>query len=117
SVYFDVQLSEFKRQLQQLKEAGASVIPIQDLYDHLRSGKQLPERAVVLTFDDCYLGQYETAYPLLKEYKYPATFFVHTSVVGINTGKEHMSWDQLRALAKEGLISIQCHTITHPDDL
>lgn len=117
SVYFDVSLADFRRQLKELKAAGAHVIPIQDLYEHLRSGKQLPERPVVLTFDDCYLGQYEVAYPLLKEYGYPATFFVHTSVVGIKTGKDHMTWEQLRALDKEGLISIQCHTVTHPDDL
>jgi poly-beta-1,6-N-acetyl-D-glucosamine N-deacetylase len=116
-VYFDVSVAEFKQQLAQLKKAGATVIPLADLYDHLRDGKELPPRAVVLTFDDGYLGLYDTAYPLLKEYGYPATFFVHTGVVGVKTGKDHMKWEQLQALDKEGLISIESHTVSHPDDL
>ena len=116
-VYFDVTKRQFREQMEQLKGVDANVIPLADLYDHLRSGKQLPPRAVVITFDDGYAGQYENAYPVLKEFNYPATFFVHTKVVGVNTGRAHMTWDQLQSLDKEGLISIQCHTVSHPDDL
>jgi peptidoglycan/xylan/chitin deacetylase (PgdA/CDA1 family) len=117
TVYFDVTTSDFRRQLQQLKDAETNVISLADLYDHLENGKEIPPRAVVLTFDDGYLGNYEKAYPLLKEFNYPATFFVHTSVVGVKTSRDHMTWDQLKKLDQEGLISVECHTATHPDDL
>src|SRR5688500_14341140 len=50
-VYFDVSPRELKRQFEQLKAAGANVIPLADLYEHFRNGKELPPRAVVLTFD------------------------------------------------------------------
>ncbi len=116
-VSFDVTRAELKQQLQQLKKVGANVIPLADLYDHLRTGKELPEKAVVLTFDDGYLGQWENAYPLLKKFGYPATYFVHTGVVGVKTSKDHMTWEQLQTLEKEGLVSVECHTVTHPDDL
>jgi poly-beta-1,6-N-acetyl-D-glucosamine N-deacetylase len=117
SVYFDVSTAEFRQQLVQLKRSGANVIPLADLYDHLATGKDLPSRAVVLTFDDAYLGQFEKAYPLLKKFGYPATFFVHTGAVGVKTSRDHLTWEQIKALDKEGLISIECHTISHPEDL
>ncbi len=116
-VYFDVTPDQFREQMEALRSANAHVIPLAELYDHLRSGKQLPPHAVVITFDDGYAGQYENAYPVLKELRFPATFFVHTKAVGLNTSRAHMSWEQLKALDREGLISVECHTITHPDDL
>jgi peptidoglycan/xylan/chitin deacetylase (PgdA/CDA1 family) len=117
SVYFDVTPADFRGHLAQLRKAGAHIIPLADLYDHLRTGKALPPRAVVLTFDDGYLGQYEHAYPILKEHGYPATFFVHTGAVGVTTSRPHISWEQLLELDKGGLVSVESHTITHPDDL
>lgn len=117
SVYFDVSTAEFRSHLKQLKAAGANVIPLADLYDHMRHGKELPPRSVVLTFDDGYLGQYENAYPLLKEFGYPAAFFVPTGTVGVKTSRDHMTWKQLQAMDKEGLVSIEAHTVTHPEDL
>lgn len=116
-VYHDITTAEFRSHLQQLQRAEANVIPLADFYEHLRNGKPLPPRAVVLTFDDGYIGQFENAYPLLKKFGYPATFFVHTSVVGVKTGKDHMTWEQLQTLDQGGLVSVECHTVTHPDDL
>lgn len=117
AVYFDVSTAEFRQHLKQLKAARANVIPLADLYDHMRHGKELPERAVVLTFDDGYLGQYTKVYPLLKEFGYPATFFVPTGTVGVKTSRDHMTWAQLQAMDKEGLVTIEAHTVNHPEDL
>lgn len=117
AVYFDVSTAEFRKHLELLKEAGANVVPLSDLYDHLRYGKELPERAVALTFDDGYLGQYENAYPLLKEFGYPATFFVPTGTVGVKTSRDHMTWQQLQEMEKDGLVKIEAHTVSHPEDL
>lgn len=117
AVYFDLSTREFRGHLEELKRAGANVVPLADLYAHLSAGKQLPERAVVLTFDDGYAGTYENAYPLLKKFGYPATFFVHTGAVGVNTGRPHMTWEQLQELDREGLVSIESHTVSHPEDL
>jgi biofilm PGA synthesis lipoprotein PgaB len=116
-VYFDVSVAEFRQHLALLKEAGANVIPLADLYDHMRHGRQLPPRAVVLTFDDGYAGQYRHAYPLLKKAGYPATFFVPTGTVGVRTSRDHMTWPQLQAMDREGLVTIEAHTISHPEDL
>jgi peptidoglycan/xylan/chitin deacetylase (PgdA/CDA1 family) len=117
SVYFDTNPKAFRKQLQQLKDVGANVVPLADVYEHFKTGTPLPEKAVVLTFDDGYLGHYQNAYPLLKKFNYPATFFVHTGFVGVNTAREHMTWEQLKELDGSGLISVASHTVTHPEDL
>ena len=116
-VYFDVTKRDFKRQLEQLDAAGVQPISLDALYEHLKTGRSLPEKPVVLTFDDTYLGQFQNAYPLLKARRWPAVFFVHTDVIGRKTGRDHMTWAQLARLDKEGLVRIEGHTASHPDDL
>jgi poly-beta-1,6-N-acetyl-D-glucosamine N-deacetylase len=116
-VWFDTTEGEFREQLDSIRESGATPISIQQLYDHLHAGAALPPKPILLTFDDGYLGHFEYAYPLLKEYNYPAVFFVHTAYIGVKTSKEHMSWEQLETIDKEGLVAIQSHTVNHPDDL
>lgn len=116
-VWFDTTETEFQEQLERIRESGATPISIQQLYDYMHSGVALPPKAILLTFDDGYLGHYKFAYPLLKEYNFPAVFFVHTAYVGVKTSKDHMTWEQLQSIDKEGLIAIQSHTVNHPDDL
>lgn len=116
-VWFDTTVEEFRAQLEAIRAAGATPITIDQFHEHLKNGAPLPAKPILLTFDDGYLGHLENAYPLLKEFNYPAVFFVHTAYVGVLTGKPHMDWDQIKQIDSEGLVSIQSHTITHPADL
>jgi peptidoglycan/xylan/chitin deacetylase (PgdA/CDA1 family) len=116
-VWFHLTPTDFEDQMAALKDAGANVVPLSEVVAHLEKGKPLPDKAIALTFDDGTLGNYTEAWPVLKRYGYPATFFVHTAYVGRPSTKEHMTWDQLRELQKTGLIDVQPHTVNHPDDL
>ncbi|HET6382052.1 MAG TPA: polysaccharide deacetylase family protein [Armatimonadota bacterium] len=116
-VWFDMTTPEFARQMDDLSAAGAHPITLDELYAHLLSNKPVPDRSIVLTFDDCTLGQFTYALPILEQHHFPATFFVQTGYVGKTTGKRHMTWDDLRAAEKTGLITVESHTITHPEDL
>jgi len=63
-----------------------------ELSEALRSGKPLPERAVALTFDDGYIDNYEVAFPVLRQHKIPATFYVCPGLIDSNLG---FWWDEI----------------------
>ena len=116
-VWFDHTAAELRRDFEAIRDAGATPISIDTLYDHLRNGTDLPEKPILLTFDDAYLGQYENAYPLLQEFNYPATYYVQTGFVGVPTSKDHFTWEQMQEMEASGLVTIAAHTINHPEDL
>jgi peptidoglycan/xylan/chitin deacetylase (PgdA/CDA1 family) len=117
-VWFDTTVAEFTFQMQEIARRGLTPISLDQLYAHLTEGKEIPEKSIVLTFDDNYQGWYDNAYPLLRQYGYPAVVFVHTGFVGDTSGTHpKMSWATLKELVKDPLITIGGHTITHPEDM
>jgi len=68
------------------------------------------ENRVAITFDDGHHTHYESAFPILREHGFRATFFVTTSWVGT---AGYVTWAQLREMAAAGM-SIQSHTHSHP---
>jgi poly-beta-1,6-N-acetyl-D-glucosamine N-deacetylase len=116
-VWFDTPLATFRAQLDAIKAGGFHVISLDALRAHLEHGAPVPQRPIVLTFDDNGHGIYENAFPLLRQYHYPATLFVHTNFVGKTTTKRHSTWDQLREMERSGLIWVQSLTANHPPDL
>jgi peptidoglycan/xylan/chitin deacetylase (PgdA/CDA1 family) len=99
----------FRKQMDYLKKNDYRVIPLKDLVEFLKGERQLPKRAVVLTIDDGHRSIYKEAFPILKEYGYPATIFVYSDY--INNGG--LTVNELKAMKKSGLISIQPHSKTH----
>lgn len=116
-VFFDVTYQEFAQHLRLIQEKGLTPISFDQLLTHLRTGLPLPEKPVMLTFDDGYGGHYEYVYPLLKKYGYPAVFSVYTHNMGKNTGRSHVTWEQLKEMAADPLVTIASHSVNHPRDL
>jgi biofilm PGA synthesis lipoprotein PgaB len=112
-VDWDVTPDDLEKQFQMLQEGGYTPITMDRLVNNLRTGAQLPEKPVLLTFDDNYAGQYKYAFPLLKKYNYPAVWSVHTRFVGTGGQKPKATWDQLREMQKSGLITVASHTVNH----
>jgi len=118
SVWFDCTTAQFTAQMDYLKEQGANPISLLQLHKHLARGEALPDNAIVLTFDDNYQGFYDNAYPILKEHNWPSAMFVHTNYVGDQTSDHpKMTWETLKQLDKEGLVTIASHTMSHPEDI
>ena len=116
SVWFDCTEAEFKAQMDEIVARGYTPVSAKDLHEHLTAGKALPPKAIVLTFDDNYQGFYDHAYPVLRAHGFPAIMFVHTGFVGDKKGAHpKMTWDELKTLVKDPLITIGSHTVTHPD--
>src|SRR5437016_2167284 len=80
-VWFDVTKRELAEQFAEIKRRKFNVVPLGELYKHLTTGSALPPRPLVLTFDDTTEGLYRYAFPMLKQYRYPGTLFVHTDYV------------------------------------
>ena len=70
----------FEKQLAMLK-SHCNVVPLSDAVAYVKERGRLPERAVVLTFDDGYLDNFEVAAPMLQRLGLPATLFVATGYV------------------------------------
>lgn len=105
-----------------IAELGYHPVSLQQILD-ARDGKQpLPDKAVLLTFDDGYRSFYDIVYPLLKLYNYPAVTAVVGSWLDVPAGDEvpygddllprshFMTWDQLREMDASGLVEVASHT-------
>ena len=103
---------KFTKQIKHLHKAGYQTICFQTLENHWKSGKHLPAKPILLTFDDGYKDNYTIAYPILKKYKFKATIFVISNYVD---DANHLSQNQIKEMIKSGLIDIGAHTKTHPD--
>lgn len=69
-------LDEFEKQMRYLHEQGYTTLTLQQVKDFYYSGKSLPEKAVLLTFDDMFKSVYIYAYPILKKYGFHGVGFV-----------------------------------------
>lgn len=96
-----------------LKKNNYHVISIQDLLKAVKGEKSLPDKAVILSFDDGYVSFYTRALPLLKKYKYPATLAVVGSWLEGKQDKDVkplMSVAQIREVLATGLVEIASHS-------
>lgn len=76
-------------------------LSLHDLCEQCRDGT-LPDRSIVLTFDDGYADNLHTAKPLLEQYRVPATIFL---VADILRDTRHFWWDELEwALLQPGTL-------------
>ncbi|MBP7832362.1 MAG: polysaccharide deacetylase family protein [Candidatus Levybacteria bacterium] len=98
-------------QIQTLKNAGFTFLTNKQLTEYLNGNGVLPEKSVVLTFDDGYRDFYTDAYPILKKHNAPATQYV---VSGFFNDQNYMTHQQVLEIAKEELVEIGVHTETHP---
>lgn len=75
-------VDRFQAQLRYLQRSRCNVISLQDAYAGLFCGADLPRKSVVLTFDDGYQDVYDFAWPLLQQYRMPATVFMVAGKMG-----------------------------------
>ncbi len=103
----------FRQQMTWLHDNGYEAIDYYDLTRAIVGHAELPEKPVLLTFDDGYLDNYENAFPILQEYGFRGTFFIVTEF--IDSGREgYMTWPMIEEMSRAGQ-RIESHSRTHPD--
>ena len=105
-------VADFDAQLKYLVDNGYHVIMPDDLLDAWASGKTLPSKPVVLTFDDGHEDIYKNVFPLLQKYNMRATVFIVTDHIGM---KDYLTWDFVRALQAGGFMDFESHTKSYKD--
>ena len=73
--------SQFEWQVKYIK-SNYNLISFEHLAFLRRSGQPLPERSIIITFDDGFDDNYLYAYPILEKYNAKATFFISTDYIG-----------------------------------
>lgn len=106
---YTVTPNDFAAQMKILHDSGYKTILPDDLYEYLVHGVQLPEKPVMITFDDTDKDHFTVGAPEMKKYGFKGVFFLMT--IAINR-KKYMSEEELKQLSADGH-SIQAHTWDH----
>lgn len=101
-----------------LQHSDWTVIHLEDVWQARQNNKPLPEKALLLTFDDGALSSYQRVYPLLKQYQIPAVFAIVTSWINGNNKDAYeaygqgnlMTWQDMREMQKSGLVEFASHS-------
>ncbi len=112
-----VSAETFSRHIKTLSDNGYVSLSLSDIINYIEKGIDLPEKCVLITFDDGYESNYKYAFPVLLKYNYKAVFFTIGSSFGKNTYKDtdfpiipHFGYEQMKEMENTGLIDIQSHT-------
>jgi len=113
---------QFQAQMAWLKAQDYHPISVQQLISARNQHQSLPEKAVLLTFDDGYAGVYEHAFPLLKQFNFPAvlglvTDWLETSALqqvhydtGLKPRSDFLTWPQVDQMTASGLLEVASHS-------
>ncbi len=114
---------KFEWQMKYLRKNGYETVSPEDVMDHFEKGKHLPDKPIVITFDDGYKDNHQFAYPIMKKYGYTGTIFVVSKAIGntnffdvekkLQPENKIMDWHEIRELAEAGF-TIGAHTVDHP---
>lgn len=110
--------TEFENDLKLLKSKGYTSVTVSDLINYAKKGKKMPDKPVMITFDDGFQSDYIYAYPILKEHDMKACF----SIVGeftdrysqegidMNVDYAYVSWDEVKEMRNSGVGEFLSHT-------
>lgn len=100
---------EFRAQMQALKEWGYTSIPLSLLVKAIQEGAPLPERPLVISFDDGDITIYATAFPIMQEFGFSATVFLVVNYLQLDG---YLNYDQVKELLLAGW-EVGSHSMTH----
>jgi peptidoglycan/xylan/chitin deacetylase (PgdA/CDA1 family) len=112
-------IESFEGKIAMLKQKGFTGVFWDELYEHMAGRTVLPADSILLTFDDGYLDNWTTVFPILQKYGMKATIFVSPDFVDPSNelrsshAAGFLNWAEMREMEKSGLIDIQSHAMTH----
>lgn len=108
--YMRTTKNNFEKQVAGLLEYGYTFISYDDLIAYNNGKKALPEKVVLVDFDDGFIGNYLYAFDIVKKYNIPINIYVVDDLVGT---PGYFNWEQAKEMSDTGLVSINTHGKTH----
>ncbi|MCU0502661.1 MAG: polysaccharide deacetylase family protein [Anaerolineae bacterium] len=102
----------FEAQVKWLADNGYHAIYFSDLVAYFRDGVSLPEKPIILTFDDGWTDDYTVVYPILRKYCMVGTFFPPVAWVNRSNGSKVITWSMIEEMSRGGM-EFGSHTINH----
>jgi peptidoglycan/xylan/chitin deacetylase (PgdA/CDA1 family) len=110
-------IADFEADLKYLTDNGYQTVTISDLAAYAFEGGVLPEKPIVLTFDDGYYNNYTQVLPLMEKYDMSMVLSVigeHVDTWSAEPGTDekdgHCTWEHLRAMVATGRVELSNHT-------
>ena len=120
---YTVTPKQFEEDLKYIKEHGYTTVVMEDLIKYVYEGKSLPDKPIILTFDDGFYNNYYYAYPLLKEYEMRAVISIvgsytdeATEINEKNPNYSYLMWDDIKEISDLGIFEIQNHSYNLHDN-
>ena len=105
-----VTLATFEEQMAYLRCAGFTTLTPSQLLAIIAGDIAMPQRPVLLTFDDGFAEHYSAVFPSLRANGHVAAFAIVTGFVG--SGDMYVTWDQVREMSAAGM-EMMNHTVNH----
>ena len=106
-----IRTSKFRKQLEIIEQLGITVISLDEFIAWKRGDTTLPEKCVLLTFDDGWLSVYTDAFPILKEFGHPFTLYLYQDYV--DGGGRALTTPMIKEMLAHGA-TLGSHSVTHP---
>ena len=103
---------KFKEHIKMLADSGYHTIQPDQLYSYLVYGAKLPEKPIIISFDDTDEDQFTVGNATLKKYGFKGVYFIMTVSIGRKGRISYMTKAQIKQLADEGN-TIASHTYDH----
>lgn len=108
---------EFESDINYLEENGYTTILMKDLIDSVENKSQLPEKPIIITFDDGYYNNYYYAYKIAKEHNIKMVISIIVNQTDLyseshdeNPNYSHLTWDEINEMLNSGLVEIANHS-------
>ena len=104
----------FEENIKIFLENRYTIISMKELADANNGKTELPDKTMVITFDDGYYSNYEYIYPILKQYQVKASIFIVTDKIGQEIdGIKYLSWEECLEMQNSGFVEIGSHSKKH----
>jgi peptidoglycan-N-acetylglucosamine deacetylase len=98
--------------MRRLAAIVSAIVGVGIIVSAAQAPKPVPDKLVVLTFDDSKASHYTVVRPVLKKYRFGATFFITEGFTFRTNKEDYLTWDQIAELHRDGF-EIGNHTRDH----